>query len=112
MHILHTHSLCSLIVTVQSCISTEDTADRWIECVDNIWDRKLPHFRDTSVDGGLFLYDPSTGRYGFAEGLDDDIRNEWLLTDLDTLSIQEETKHNSATEAALASLDIRKYSQK
>ena len=63
----------SLVATVQLCVTDERTDEgvRWQEFVGDIWDKRLPHFRDSSGDGGMYVYNPITGTYGF-EGLDDE----------------------------------------
>ena len=67
-------SLLSLVATVQLCVTNErtDKGFRWQEFIGDIWDKRLPHFRDSCGDGVMFVYNPITGSpYGF-EGLEEE----------------------------------------
>ena len=46
--------------------------EKWQEFVGDIWDKRLPHFRDFPGDGGMFLFNPRTGTYGFVDALEED----------------------------------------
>ena len=62
--------------------------DRWQEFVGDIWDKRLPHFRDSSGDGGMFVYDPTTGQYEFQRGLEEEERPLPDVLDDDTAAVQ------------------------
>ena len=86
-----------------------DLEDKWTEFIDDLWSKRLPHFRDFSGDGGMFVYDPKTGRYGFDEGQDDN----GLLSDLDKLNTEEHPVAQSLCASAserseTPSIEIRK----
>ena len=73
----------SLVATVQNHVADvgKVEVEKWQEFVGDIWDKRLPHFRDFHGDGGMFLFDPRTGTYGFGDALEDDQRQ--LLDVLD-----------------------------
>lgn len=54
---------------------------RWPEFVDDLWQRHLPHLRQEAYGDGEFMFDPTTGRYGFQEGSDYGTEDEFM-TDL------------------------------
>lgn len=54
---------------------------RWPEFVDDLWQRRLPHLRQEVYGDGMFMFDPTTGRYGFQEGSDYGSEDEFM-TDL------------------------------
>lgn len=41
---------------------------RWSEFVSDLWQERLPHLRQEVYGDGMFMFDPTTGRYGFQEG--------------------------------------------
>ena len=43
---------------------------RWPEFVNDLWQERLPHLRQEVYGDGMFMFDPTTGRYGFQEGAD------------------------------------------
>ena len=43
---------------------------RWPEFVSDLWQERLPHLRQEVYGDGMFMFDPTTGRYGFQEGAD------------------------------------------
>lgn len=43
---------------------------RWPEFVNDLWQERLPHLRQEVYGDGMFMFDPTTGRYGFQEGTD------------------------------------------
>ena len=54
---------------------------RWNEIVDGNWPKQLGHFDHDIYNGGMFVFDPVTNRYGFQEGSDYDTEDEFM-TDL------------------------------
>ena len=54
---------------------------RWPEIVDDLWQKRLPHLRQEDYGDGTFLFDPTTGRYGFQDGSDYGTEDEFM-TDL------------------------------
>ena len=64
----------SLVATVQNHVADvgKVEVEKWQEFVGDIWDERLPHFRDFPGDGGKFLFNPRTGTYGFGDGLEGD----------------------------------------
>ena len=82
---------------MQIHVSADDTINQWTEFVDNIWDKKLPNLRDSTVDGTMLAYTPKTGKYGFEDTLGK-VGDEVLLEDLDKIS----TDH--ADEAGVTSI--------
>ena len=54
---------------------------RWPEFVDDLWQKRLPHLRQEVYEDGMFMFDPTTGRYGFQEGSDFGTEDEFM-TDL------------------------------
>ena len=49
---------------------------RWSEFVNDLWQERLPHFRH---EDGIFIFDPTTGRYGFHKGSDYSIVGEFMI---------------------------------
>ena len=90
---LHTFSCSSLVATVtQLCdadVERDVEVDRWQEFVGDIWDKRLTHFRDSSGDGGMFVYDPTTGQYEFQRGLEEEERPLPDVLDDDAAAVQE-----------------------
>ena len=41
---------------------------RWPEFVSDLWQERLPHLRQEVYGDGMFMFDLTTGRYGFQEG--------------------------------------------
>ena len=54
---------------------------RWPEFVNDLWQERLPHLRQEVYGDGMFMFDPTTGRYGFQEGSDYGTEDEFM-TDL------------------------------
>lgn len=54
---------------------------RWSEFVDDLWQVRLPHLHQEAYGDGMFMFDPTTGRYGFQEGSDFGTEDEFM-TDL------------------------------
>lgn len=50
---------------------------KWMEVVDDLWDKQLSHFRREVYN----VYDPHTGRYGFQVGSEYDSEDS-LMNDL------------------------------
>ena len=47
--------------------------EQWKEFVEDLWTEHLPHFRANIYMGeGDFIFDPTTGHYGFQEGSESD----------------------------------------
>ena len=59
----------------------EGTVDIWLEFVNDLWDKYLPHLREELYGEGLFVYNPNTGCYGFQEeeGEEEDTTNSSAL---------------------------------
>ena len=57
----------SLVAKVQLSVTGDETpvkVIKWQEFVGDVWDKRLPHFRDYSGNG-MMLYDHTTGKCGF-----------------------------------------------
>ena len=63
--------------------------EKWQEFIGDIWDKRLPHFRDFPGDGGMFLFDPRTGTYGFGGGLEGDDERSLLDVLDDDIAVQD-----------------------
>lgn len=65
----------------------------WSDYVSDLWEKHLPHLRETIVGGGAFVYDPATGRYGFQEGdYEDDTISDELAVSLNIDEVDEKEK--------------------
>ena len=66
--------------------------EKWQEFVGDIWDKRLPHFRDFPGDGGKFLFNLRTGTYGFGGGLEGDDERSLLDVLDDDIAAQDQDK--------------------
>ena len=55
---------------------------RWPEIVDDLWQERLPHLRQEVYGDGMFMFDPTTGRYGFQEDTSYRTGEDGFMTDL------------------------------
>ena len=70
---VHYYCLCRIMSIVQHKMDQEEEEEaagrepqQWKEVVEDIWREHLPHFRGAVYTGeGDFLFDASTGQYGF-----------------------------------------------
>jgi hypothetical protein len=64
----------------------------WSDCVDDLWEKHLPHLREEIIAGeGLFVFNLATGYYGFQEGdYEDDAAGDELAASLDREEVDEE----------------------
>ena len=53
-------------------------AERWSDCVADLWEKYLPDKRREINDEEKCAYDPSTHRYGFPQGEHNNIENDGL----------------------------------
>ena len=44
-----------------------EAGTQWSEVVHDLWQQRLPHLRDVVEGDGAFMFDPTTGHYGFQE---------------------------------------------
>ena len=59
----------------------EEEPEQWREFVLDLWEARLPHLREEGYgygDGGGFMFNPATGRYGFQEGSDYESEGELM----------------------------------
>ena len=86
--------------------------EKWQEFVGDIWDKRLPHFRDFHGDGGMFLFNPRTGTYGFRDALEGDdqiplldILDYDLATEEPPMEGNEESTNDSDESQVISSAD-------
>ena len=63
---------------------------RWPEVVDDLWQKRLPHLRQEDYGDGTFLFDPTTGRYGFQDGSGYGTEDEFMTDLMNEPEYQEE----------------------
>eukprot|EP00731_Ephydatia_muelleri_P026790 Em0018g890a len=86
--------LRGLVATVQNNVAHVGKVEieKWQEFIEDIWDKRLPHFRDFPGDGGKFLFNPRTGTYGFGDGLEGDDERSLLDVLDDDIAAQVQDK--------------------
>ena len=76
-----------MTTVAQQCVADigrDVKANRWQEFVGDIWNRRLPHFRDSSENGG---YSPTT-EYGFQKGCEGEEKPLADVFDDDAAAVQ------------------------
>ena len=74
---------------------------RWPEFVDDLWQKRLPHLRQEVYGDGEFMFDPTTGRYGFQEGSDYGTEDEFMTDLMNEPEYQGEGERERGTEGAM-----------
>lgn len=59
-------------------------SNHWSEFVVDLWTERLPHLREETYGEGEFIFDPSTGRYGFEEQSDYGSEDDLFMHDLES----------------------------
>ena len=70
-------------IAEQSLKSTDSHDVQWPEFVSDLWTTRLSHFREETYGGSDFIYDPTTGRYGFQGSSDYGSDKETFLNELE-----------------------------
>ena len=76
----YTRTFHRLVATVQNSVADcgQVEVEEWQEFIGDIWDKRLPHFRDFSGNGGTYLFKPRKGTYGCGDGQEgDDERSQF-----------------------------------
>ena len=72
--VIHNYTITffSLVATVQQHVAVvgKVEVEKWEEFIGDIWDKRLPHFRNISGGGGLVMCNPRIGTYGFVDALE------------------------------------------
>ena len=83
----YTRTFHRLVATVQNSVADcgQVEVEEWQELVGDIWDKRLPHFRDFSGNGGTYLFKPRKGTYGCGDGQEgEDERSQFDVLDDDS----------------------------
>ena len=83
-----------LVASVQQHVADvgKVEVEKWQEFVGDIWDKRLPHFRDFPGDVGMFVFNPRTGTYGFVDGEEGDDQRQLLDTLDDDTTAQDQDR--------------------
>ena len=57
----------------------EGRANQWSEFVADLWSVRLSHLREETFGDGEFVFDPTTGRYGFEDESDHGSEDGFML---------------------------------
>eukprot|EP00731_Ephydatia_muelleri_P021730 Em0014g321a len=86
-----------LVATVQNSVADcgQVEVEEWQEFIGDIWDKRLPHFRDFSGNGGTYLFKPRKGTYGCGDGQEgEDERSQFDVMDNDIAAQDPPMGHN------------------
>ncbi len=64
--------------------------NHWSEFVADLWNDRLPHLREETYGEGEFIFDPSTGRYGFEDQSEYGSEDDLFMADLESEDRPEE----------------------